>query len=100
MIAKGFAMIQRAARGVGMSVSMLIIHSYRVLLAPLLIGGCRHWPTCSHYAEEAIRTHGLRRGWRMALGRIVRCRPGGSYGYDPVPDAAPTTPEPMTGRAL
>ncbi|MEW5876328.1 MAG: membrane protein insertion efficiency factor YidD [Candidatus Zixiibacteriota bacterium] len=100
MIERAMTMSRRIARGVGMSVSMLIIHSYRVILAPFLVGGCRHWPTCSHYAEESLRKHGLRQGWRMALGRIFRCRPGGTYGFDPVPDAAPTTPKPMTGRAL
>ena len=45
---------------------------------------CRFHPTCSEYAEESIRTHGLRRGGPMALRRLLRCHPWGGAGYDPV----------------
>jgi putative membrane protein insertion efficiency factor len=64
---------------------ILIIRGYQVALAPLLIGGCRHLPSCSEYAEEALRKHGLREGVRLAANRLWRCRPKGSFGYDPVP---------------
>jgi putative membrane protein insertion efficiency factor len=47
---------------------------------------CRFLPTCSQYAASAIERHGLRRGLRLALGRLVRCRPGGPFGSDPVPE--------------
>ena len=46
---------------------------------------CRFWPTCSHYAYEAIDTHGSSRGLWLAVRRIVRCRPFGPSGVDPVP---------------
>jgi putative membrane protein insertion efficiency factor len=46
---------------------------------------CRHIPSCSAYALEALEVHGTRHGSRLALGRLLRCRPGGSHGYDPVP---------------
>ncbi len=46
---------------------------------------CRFYPTCSYYAEEAILTYGSIKGSYLALRRIVRCHPHGSYGYDPVP---------------
>ena len=67
--------------------SMLIglIRAYQFVLRPLLVGGCRFIPTCSEYAIEAIRRHGAWRGGRMALARIIRCRPGVLGGYDPVP---------------
>lgn len=46
---------------------------------------CRFVPTCSAYAEEAVERHGARRGVWLALRRLTRCRPGGGWGYDPVP---------------
>jgi putative membrane protein insertion efficiency factor len=46
---------------------------------------CRFTPSCSHYAAEAIQTHGAARGLWLATRRLARCRPGGAYGPDPVP---------------
>jgi putative membrane protein insertion efficiency factor len=46
---------------------------------------CRMTPTCSHYALEALQTHGTVRGLRLTVGRLLRCRPGGPTGHDPVP---------------
>ena len=46
---------------------------------------CRFWPSCSHYAYEAIDTHGSARGLWLAVRRIIRCRPFGPSGVDPVP---------------
>ena len=46
---------------------------------------CRFTPTCSQYAKEAIRIHGVFRGSILAIKRISRCRPFADYGYDPVP---------------
>jgi len=56
---------------------------------------CRFTPTCSAYAHEAIECHGARRGVWLSVRRLVRCRPFGPSGYDPVPEptivaAAPT----------
>ena len=47
---------------------------------------CRFIPTCSEYAIEAINTYGAFKGSVLAIKRIIRCRPGSSYGYDPVPE--------------
>ncbi|MCL4433593.1 MAG: membrane protein insertion efficiency factor YidD [Actinobacteria bacterium] len=47
---------------------------------------CRYIPSCSEYAITAISTHGVVRGWWMAIRRVLRCRPGGGFGFDPVPD--------------
>ena len=47
---------------------------------------CRYYPTCSNYAIEAIEKYGFFKGWVLAIKRIFRCNPWGSYGYDPVPD--------------
>jgi uncharacterized protein len=46
---------------------------------------CRFSPSCSHYAVEALRTHGASRGLYLAARRLIRCRPGGRRGPDPVP---------------
>lgn len=45
---------------------------------------CRHTPTCSQYAIEAIEYYGSYKGSIMAIKRILRCNPWGTYGYDPV----------------
>ncbi|MGI9615646.1 MAG: membrane protein insertion efficiency factor YidD [Acidimicrobiales bacterium] len=48
---------------------------------------CRYLPTCSHYAAEAIERHGPVKGLWLALRRLSRCHPFGSFGFDPVPEA-------------
>ena len=50
---------------------------------------CRFYPTCSAYAHEAYETHGTVRGSWLTLRRLVRCRPLGPSGFDPVPEAGP-----------
>ena len=47
---------------------------------------CRFYPTCSAYAITALQKHGAIKGSLMAISRILRCNPFGSYGLDPVPD--------------
>ena len=51
---------------------------------------CRFYPTCSNYAHEAFEQHGTARGGWLTTKRLLRCRPFGPSGFDPVPD--PTTP--------
>ena len=46
---------------------------------------CRFTPTCSNYIIEAIERFGLKKGIKMGLQRLKRCRPKGDFGYDPVP---------------
>jgi len=46
---------------------------------------CRHTPSCSNYAIEAINIHGAFKGSILSIKRILRCNPFGTYGYDPVP---------------
>ena len=54
-------------------------------------GHCRFHPTCSEYAIEALDTHGAWRGGWLTIRRLLRCRPGGGHGYDPVPIAPEAT---------
>jgi hypothetical protein len=71
--------------GLAARILLLAIEAYRLTLSPLLRGACRFEPSCSRYAGEAILRHGARRGGRLALGRLLRCRPFGPRGFDPVP---------------
>ena len=64
---------------------LLLIEAYRVTLAPLIGGFCRYEPSCSRYAEEAVRRHGARQGTGLAVRRLLRCHPMRAGGYDPVP---------------
>ena len=68
-----------------------VIGFYRRAISPLLPPSCRFTPTCSAYAEEAVRTYGAGRGGWLALRRLGRCHPFGGSGYDPVPE--PETPQ-------
>ncbi|RLQ87987.1 membrane protein insertion efficiency factor YidD [Notoacmeibacter ruber] len=62
-----------------------LVRIYQLTLSGFVGHGCRHLPTCSEYAYEAIARHGLLRGGWLGARRIVKCRPGGTTGYDPVP---------------
>ena len=64
---------------------LLLIEVYRVTLAPLIGGFCRYLPSCSVYAQEAIRRHGAGQGSRLAVRRLLRCHPFHRGGFDPVP---------------
>ncbi len=65
---------------------IVCIDGYKVVLSPLLPGSCRFEPTCSQFAREALVLHGVR-GATLAIRRILRCRPFGGSGFDPVPGA-------------
>ncbi|MBN1387131.1 MAG: membrane protein insertion efficiency factor YidD [Bacteroidales bacterium] len=61
------------------------LYFYRWFISPLTGPSCRHTPTCSKYAIDALKMHGPFRGFLLAANRFSRCRPGGTHGYDPVP---------------
>ena len=66
---------------------LLPIRAYQRLISPLFGARCRYYPTCSAYAEQAIRTHGIVRGTGLAAWRLVRCNPFSAGGVDEVPPA-------------
>ncbi len=64
---------------------ILLIKGYQNFISPLIPSSCRYTPTCSHYAVEALQTHGLLKGGWLAAKRIASCNPWGGSGFDPVP---------------
>ncbi|MBR3676741.1 MAG: membrane protein insertion efficiency factor YidD [Alphaproteobacteria bacterium] len=62
-----------------------LIKIYQIFISPLCPGVCRFRPTCSQYAIEAIKVHGVIKGTWLSFRRICRCHPWGGSGYDPVP---------------
>ena len=62
-----------------------IIKFYQIFISPVMGPSCRHYPSCSQYSIESLRTHGVLKGLYLSVRRIWKCRPGGSHGYDPVP---------------
>ena len=69
-----------------------MLRVYKLAVSPVLhtlagpSGGCRFHPTCSSYAAEAVRRHGVARGLALTLRRMGRCHPWGGCGNDPVPE--------------
>jgi hypothetical protein len=79
--------MRAAGGGAVRGVLIALIHVYRAVASVFPKGACRFEPSCSSYALEAVRVHGARAGGWLAVKRILRCRPGGGFGVDPVPPA-------------
>lgn len=76
----------------GARLLLALIHGYQQLRAGR-IAPCRFYPSCSHYAAEAVATHGAAKGAWLSARRVLRCRPFGPHGIDLVP-------EPKRARSL
>jgi len=70
--------------GFAANLALLPIRFYRRFLSPALGQRCRYYPTCSAYAEEAVRELGAFRGMILAAWRVLRCNPFSAGGLDPV----------------
>jgi putative membrane protein insertion efficiency factor len=66
--------------------------AYKRAISPWLPVACRYTPTCSEYMADAVRTHGAFRGLSLGARRLLRCRPFGGAGHDPVPPAGRPLP--------
>ena len=64
---------------------MALVRGYQLFLSPWLGSNCRHDPTCSRYAMEALETWGAWKGLALTIRRVSRCHPWGTQGHDPVP---------------
>ncbi|HID96908.1 MAG TPA: membrane protein insertion efficiency factor YidD [Thermodesulfobacteriaceae bacterium] len=62
-----------------------VIRFYCLFISPFLPRSCRFVPSCSNFAAEALRRHGLFHGCLLSIKRILRCHPWHPGGYDPVP---------------
>lgn len=71
------------------TLAVLVIRAYKVVLSPILGASCRFSPTCSNYGIESLERFGFLKGVWLTVRRLVRCRPFGPSGYDPVPLAWP-----------
>ena len=78
---KALEFIRKAA----ISPFILLIRLYQICISPLTPAACRFTPTCSQYALEAFRKHGIFKGFYLSIRRILKCHPWGGHGYDPVP---------------
>jgi len=62
-----------------------LIRGYQLLLSPFVGQHCRYFPSCSHYAKDAVHYHGPFRGSWLAIKRVCRCHPWHEGGIDLVP---------------
>jgi len=65
---------------------LLLVRSYQLLLSPYMGGNCRFEPSCSHYAQEALEKRPATTAIQLIMTRLLRCRPFGAHGYDPIPE--------------
>ena len=72
-------------RGILIFPFVFLIKIYQFLISPIIGKNCRFNPTCSNYALEALKKHGLFLGMYYSIIRISKCHPWGSHGFDPVP---------------
>jgi len=64
---------------------LIPIKFYQLFISPLLGSNCRFQPTCSEYAYDSIKEHGLIKGFILSAKRIGKCHPWHHGGFDPVP---------------
>lgn len=64
---------------------IFMVKLYKMFISPLFPPSCRHYPSCSAYAIEALEKHGLFKGTYYASIRILKCNPFFKGGFDPVP---------------
>ncbi|MBT4776040.1 MAG: membrane protein insertion efficiency factor YidD [Crocinitomicaceae bacterium] len=64
---------------------ILPVRVYQWIISPLFPGSCRHEPTCSNYAVDAIEEWGPLKGMYLGIRRLSKCHPWGTWGSDPVP---------------
>jgi len=62
----------------------LPIKLYQYVISPSLPSNCRYYPSCSHYALNAIEHYGVFKGLFLTCRRLLKCHPWSQGGYDPV----------------
>lgn len=77
---------RRGARELIRAVFLAPLLAYRRWISPLRGPCCRYYPSCSTYAEQAIRELGIVKGTIVAAWRLVRCNPFSNGGVDHLHD--------------
>ncbi|MFL1780405.1 Membrane protein insertion efficiency factor YidD [Candidatus Hepatincolaceae symbiont of Richtersius coronifer] len=88
IIAK-FLLLRQLRRFISYLLKLFLLQAikfYQYFISPFLGPSCRFTPSCSTYAQESLTKFGVLKGTKLTIKRVVKCRPFGKFGYDPVPD--------------
>ena len=77
---------------------LVLVRAYQLGVSPFLAPSCRFYPSCSHYAADAIRLHGAAKGGLLTVRRLCKCHPWHPGGVDPVPGSSSETETPSTAH--
>lgn len=77
---------RQTLRSIIIAVPLLLIRIYQLVISPMMGKNCRFHPSCSNYAVQSLKSHGLLIGSWLSIKRILRCHPFSQGGYDPVPE--------------
>ncbi|MFI3282796.1 MAG: membrane protein insertion efficiency factor YidD [Rikenellaceae bacterium] len=83
--AKFWSKLRNLIKRIAIFPLIVLVQFYRNCISPFTPPSCRFTPTCSQYALEALRKHGLFKGTWLTIVRLSKCHPWGGEGHDPVP---------------
>lgn len=70
------------------NILLFILTFYKRFISSFIVSlfgpSCRHQPTCSEYAYQAIEKYGVFKGGILAVKRILKCNPFVAPSYDPI----------------
>jgi putative membrane protein insertion efficiency factor len=73
----------RRLRTLPLWIALGVVHAYRLTLGGLVpTGTCKYHPSCSQYALDALRKHGVLKGSVLSVWRLLRCNPWSHGGVD------------------
>jgi len=76
-------MIATPLRAAPSKLGIGLVYAYRYTFGLLVPAGtCKFHPSCSEYAIQALRKHGLFKGSALACWRVLRCNPFSHGGVD------------------
>jgi putative membrane protein insertion efficiency factor len=79
------AAVRSAAKRMTKWILLGLLGAYRSFGSLFLGGACRFEPSCSEYAQNALKIHDSQEAVKLIAIRVCKCRPGGPFGFDPVP---------------
>ncbi|MBN1684297.1 MAG: membrane protein insertion efficiency factor YidD [Gammaproteobacteria bacterium] len=63
-------------------VLLYTIKGYSYFISPILGQNCRFYPSCSQYAQEALKKYGSLKGTYLTIKRLLKCHPWCIGGID------------------